>query len=511
MDPAAAALLPLLFILFVMAMRSIRQVNQWQVALRFTLGKFTGRIEPGITLLLPFFQQMVLIDTRIRNRDLPAQMVITKDNVSAMIDAVVYYKVVDPEKATLNVENYETAVRDRAKVVLRDIAGETTLDELLQHREEIAAKVRLAVEEFVAQWGLHVELIAIQDIQLPQMMQEVIAKKAIAERERQFVIIKSQADVESAKNFAEAARILTESPGAMELRRSSRRRPSPSASGSSSSSSRRPTSRAPRTSPRPRASSPSPPAPWNSVASKPSRPSRAPASARSSSTSRARPRRTPPRWPPRWPTTAPTSASRPAPRPPSRPPAKRWSPPRPPCTVHRADHPDADALLRAAVAAAPDPRLRSMLATAVVTVAPENKPWAASHGSVQGYAVAVALCAEDLAAVDASHSLRDQLVRAFAAAVVSSRHHALSSVATRWNRRVHAHTTTYRDVAHDSAGVTLAEGLRCYLGADAGTFSAHEEDEAVTVRAPSTDRGTRPRVEAALRSMLGPKVSVRWG
>lgn len=219
MDPAAATLLPFLFILLVMALRSIRQVNQWQVALRFTLGKFTGRVEPGITLLLPFVQQMVLIDTRIRNRDLPAQMVITKDNVSAMIDAVVYYKVVDPEKATLNVENYETAVRDRAKVVLRDIAGETTLDELLQHREEIAAKVRLAVEEFVAQWGLHVELIAIQDIQLPQMMQEVIAKKAIAERERQFVIIKSQADVESAKNFAEAAKILTESPGAMELRR----------------------------------------------------------------------------------------------------------------------------------------------------------------------------------------------------------------------------------------------------------------------------------------------------
>jgi regulator of protease activity HflC (stomatin/prohibitin superfamily) len=219
MDPATALVLPLLFILFVLAMRSVRQVNQWQVALRFTLGKYTGRMEPGISIVLPLFQQMVVIDTRIRNRDLPAQMVITRDNVTAMIDAVVYYKVVDPEKATLNVENYETAVRDRAKVVLRDIAGETTLDELLQHRDAVAAKVRLAVEQFVAQWGLHVELIALQDIQLPQMMQEVIAKKAIAERERQFVIIKSQADVESAKNFAEAARILSESPGAMELRR----------------------------------------------------------------------------------------------------------------------------------------------------------------------------------------------------------------------------------------------------------------------------------------------------
>jgi regulator of protease activity HflC (stomatin/prohibitin superfamily) len=219
MDPTATMLLPFLFVLLALAIRSVRQVNQWQVALRFTLGKYTGRMEPGISIVLPLLQQMVVIDTRIRNRDLPAQMVITRDNVTAMIDAVVYYKVVDPEKATLNVENYETAVRDRAKVVLRDIVGETNLDDLLQHRDEVAAKVRLAVEQFVAQWGLHVELIALQDIQLPQMMQEVIAKKAIAERERQFVIIKSQADVESAKNFAEAARILTTSPGAMELRR----------------------------------------------------------------------------------------------------------------------------------------------------------------------------------------------------------------------------------------------------------------------------------------------------
>jgi len=145
--------------------------------------------------------------------------VITRDNVTAQIDAVIYYKVVDSQKAVLNVENYEAAVWDRARVVLRDVAGETKLDELLTHREEVAAKVRAAVEQFVAQWGLHIELIALKDIQLPGQMQEVIARKAIAERDRQYVIIKSQADVESARNFAEAARILAEQPGAMELRR----------------------------------------------------------------------------------------------------------------------------------------------------------------------------------------------------------------------------------------------------------------------------------------------------
>lgn len=219
MEPLAVWALFMLVGLAVYLLRSIRQVDQWQVALRFTLGKYTGRMEPGLSIVFPGIQRMIRLDTRVRNRDLPQQAVITADNVTAWIDAVIYYKVIDPEKATLNVENYDLAVRDRAKVVLRDVVGETKLDDLLAHREEVAAKIRGAVEQFVSQWGLHVELIALQDIQLPPQMQEVLARKAIAERDRQYVVIKSQADLESAKNFSEAARILAESPGAMELRR----------------------------------------------------------------------------------------------------------------------------------------------------------------------------------------------------------------------------------------------------------------------------------------------------
>jgi regulator of protease activity HflC (stomatin/prohibitin superfamily) len=199
--------------------RCIKQINQWEVGLKFRLGKFAGRVQPGLAFILPGIDRLVRIDNRIRNRDLLQQQVITADNVTAAIDAVIYFKVIDAEKATLNVENYEAAVKDRAKVVLRDIVGETTLDDLLSHREEIASKVRTAVEQFVSQWGLHVEAIAMQDIQLPQQMQEVIARVAIGERDRQYVVIKSRADVESAMNFAEAARILYNSPGAMELRR----------------------------------------------------------------------------------------------------------------------------------------------------------------------------------------------------------------------------------------------------------------------------------------------------
>jgi regulator of protease activity HflC (stomatin/prohibitin superfamily) len=203
----------------VLVIRGLRQINQWETGLKFTLGKFSGRMEPGLNFALPFVQRVIKVDTRIRNRDLPSQMVITRDNVTASIDAVVYYKVVDPEKAALSVENFELAVRDRAKVVLRDIVGEITLDDLLFQRDEVATRVRSAVEQFVSRWGIHVELIALQDIQLPASMQEAIAKKAIAERDKQAVIIKSQADLESAQNFAEAARILASEPGAMELRR----------------------------------------------------------------------------------------------------------------------------------------------------------------------------------------------------------------------------------------------------------------------------------------------------
>jgi regulator of protease activity HflC (stomatin/prohibitin superfamily) len=217
--PVALIVFVAAVVVVVFLLRGLRQVNQWENALKFTIGKLTGQGGPGLNFVVPVLQRMIRVDMRVRNRDLPQQAVITADNVTAWIDAVIYYKVVDAQKATLNVQDYEHAVRDRAKVVLRDVVGETNLNELIAHREQVAAHVREAVEHFVAQWGLHVELIALQDIQLPQQMQEVIARKAIAERDRQYVVIKSQADLESAKNFAEAARILSAAPGAMELRR----------------------------------------------------------------------------------------------------------------------------------------------------------------------------------------------------------------------------------------------------------------------------------------------------
>ena len=124
MDPATLSIL--VFVLLfasITAMRSVRQVNQWETGLKFTLGKFTGLAAPGLNIVIPGVQRLLKIDTRVRNRDLPQQAVITADNVTAWIDAVIYFKVVDVERATLNVQDYENAVRDRAKVVLRDVAN----------------------------------------------------------------------------------------------------------------------------------------------------------------------------------------------------------------------------------------------------------------------------------------------------------------------------------------------------------------------------------------------------
>ena len=200
MIPALAvlAVFSLLYLLL-----GIKQIDQWETALKFTLGKYSGRAEPGLTMVLPIFQRIKRIDMRTRNRDLLRQMVITRDNVTTMVDAVVYYRVIDPEKATLAVENYEAAVKDRAKVVLRDVVGETPLDQLLSHREEVAVKVRAQVETVVNQWGLHVELIGLQDVQLPRRCRS--AGQGRSRARSKYVIIKSQADVER-QELAQAAR-----------------------------------------------------------------------------------------------------------------------------------------------------------------------------------------------------------------------------------------------------------------------------------------------------------------
>lgn len=208
----------LLGIALVVIFISIRQVNQYQRGVKFMLGKYTKTVEPGWRLVLPVIQSMTKVDIRIKAVDVPFQEAITKDNVSAKVNAVIYYKVSDVAKATLEVENFWYAVSQLAQTTMRNVIGQMELDELLANREAAAEKIKIIVDQATDNWGIKVESVELKDIQLPEDMQRVIAKQAEAERERRAVIIKSGGEVIAAENLAKAAGMLSSAPGALHLR-----------------------------------------------------------------------------------------------------------------------------------------------------------------------------------------------------------------------------------------------------------------------------------------------------
>jgi regulator of protease activity HflC (stomatin/prohibitin superfamily) len=197
---------------------SIRQINQYERGVRFTLGKYTGMMEPGWRLVIPIFQSYEKVDMRIKAVDVPDQTAITRDNVSVAINAVIYYRVSDAAKAIIEVENFRYAISQYSQTTMRNIVGEVTLDELLSSRESIANKIREIVDSETDSWGLKVNNVELKDIGLTGDMQRTIAKQAEAEREKRAVIIKSEAELAAAQNLATAAKMLAESPGALHLR-----------------------------------------------------------------------------------------------------------------------------------------------------------------------------------------------------------------------------------------------------------------------------------------------------
>ncbi len=197
---------------------SIRQVNQYERGVRFTLGKYAGIVNPGWTIVLPIFQSMHKVDIRVKAVDVPTQLAITRDNVSANINAVIYYQVSAAEKAVLEVQNFYYAVSQLAQTTMRNVVGEVTLDELLAERNKISERIKEIVEKTTSTWGLKVSNVELKDISLPEEMKRVIAKQAEAERERRAVITKAEGDAMAADNLAKAAKKLAESPGALHLR-----------------------------------------------------------------------------------------------------------------------------------------------------------------------------------------------------------------------------------------------------------------------------------------------------
>ena len=208
----------LLFFGIIVVLMSIRQVSEYERGVKFTCGKFSGIMEPGWRLVLPVFQSFRKIDIRTKVIDVPEQEVITKDNVSIRINAVIYYNIFDASKALLGVENFHYAVSQLAQTTMRNIVGSVTLDELLTGREKISGEICLIVDKATDSWGIKVQNVELKDVTLPGEMQRVIAKVAEAEREKQAVITKAAGELEASKNLAEAATTLSNAPGALHLR-----------------------------------------------------------------------------------------------------------------------------------------------------------------------------------------------------------------------------------------------------------------------------------------------------
>jgi regulator of protease activity HflC (stomatin/prohibitin superfamily) len=196
----------------------LRVVNQYERGVVLTLGRFSGLRQPGLTVIFPGIQRMISVDTRTNTIDIPKQEVITQDNVTVNVDAVVYFRVVDTKKAILEVTNYIYASSQFAQAALRDVTGNVDLDSLLGKRDEVSAQIKEIVDKQTEKWGIDVESVKIQNIELPQDMKRAMAKQAEAERERRAVIITAEGEKSAAKAVSEAAAILTNVPGGINIR-----------------------------------------------------------------------------------------------------------------------------------------------------------------------------------------------------------------------------------------------------------------------------------------------------
>jgi regulator of protease activity HflC (stomatin/prohibitin superfamily) len=208
----------LFFVALGLILVSIKQINQYERGVKFTIGKYSGIMQPGWRLVFPVFQSYQKVDMRVKAVDVPDQNAITRDNVSVAVNAVIYYKVSSAEKAIIEVEDYFYAVSQYAQTTMRNMVGEVTLDELLGGREKIADRIREIVDKETDAWGLKVNNVELKDIKLPEAMERTIAKQAEAEREKRAVIITSEGELAAAHNMAEAAKIMSQSDGALHLR-----------------------------------------------------------------------------------------------------------------------------------------------------------------------------------------------------------------------------------------------------------------------------------------------------
>lgn len=214
----ASLLLFLIILTLVFILSGIKVINQYERGVILTLGRFSGIKEPGLRIVIPIFQTIHKIDMRSTPIDVPSQEIITRDNVTVKVDAVVYFRVVDAPKAYLETVNYIYATSQFAQSALRDVTGNVDMDDLLSKREQISQQIKTIVDTETEKWGIDVENVKVQNIELPQDMKRAMAKQAEAERERRANIINADGEKLAAQTLAEAAAMLAGTPGALNLR-----------------------------------------------------------------------------------------------------------------------------------------------------------------------------------------------------------------------------------------------------------------------------------------------------
>jgi len=205
-------------IVLIYILSGLKVVNEYERGVRFSLGRFSGIMDPGWRVVIPLFQSWVRVDMRVKAVDVPDQDCMTRDNISVNVNAVIYYRVADSQKAIIEVENYMYATSQLAQTTMRNIVGEVELDELLSNRDKVSEKIKIIVDNATDPWGIKVETVDLKDVILPADMKRVIGKQAEAEREKRAVIIKAEGETIAAGNMQKAATTLAKAPGALHLR-----------------------------------------------------------------------------------------------------------------------------------------------------------------------------------------------------------------------------------------------------------------------------------------------------
>ena len=206
------------FILFIMILRAFRILNEYERAVIFRLGKFSGIKGPGLIILIPVLDKMVKVSLRTIALDVPSQDIITKDNVSVKVNAVVYFRAIDPGKAIIQVEDYMYATSLVSQTTLRSVLGQSEMDELLSHRDIINAKLKVLIDNETEPWGIKVMNVELKNVDLPQEMIRAMSRQAEAERDKRAKIINSEGEFLSAQKLADAAQILGSNANALQLR-----------------------------------------------------------------------------------------------------------------------------------------------------------------------------------------------------------------------------------------------------------------------------------------------------